>query len=358
MPPFGIPTQQRTAAPRPPTGGGTTLGPTGGPVNTLTAGVGPNRTVRGEFDTGASNVLFGASSFVDQFLNPSLVGQQEKAIDQLRKTAASRGLSGGAVDSQIAELRQNFLKGNRLTATQGLQQQIQQRLGAFREQISPFANFAAATGGAFQQQEGSVFGKLRARFQATQALENFRGSAAEQSLLGGLESLGLGGLARGEAFRRAGGDAAAGLAGSGLEANDLTALLQGAFGQLAGRTRLSEAQQLPGGLLGRRATEDVNRNLDLGVNRARATQALSGFLTQSLGNLTQSAEEFNLFALGGGADPSSLLGADVSQFESLLAATGLGGGEFSFTGGGPALGSENAASFLNRADLLRGQLTG
>lgn len=314
--------RSRPPAPgRPSTGGGVTFKPpgvpaTGGGLELSRDLLTGNQQVRGD-TAGATNVLFGESDFISQFLNPSILTEQEDALDALRKTSAARGLAGGAVDKQIESATDRFLAGNRRTAISGLQEEGGARIEAFRQQIDPFL---------------SRFG--RGSGQQSTAQEQ------EASLFGGFTSLGLGDLVRSEQFRRAGGQAGQlqGLGSSGGLANTAeNAGLLGAFNQFFNP---SVSGNLP--------TSLVPFETERKLNQGRGGAELAGFLDERLSGLSQGLDELGIFGLGAGlASDEDLLGADVSRFGEFFGGTGQG-----LFGRGPDPGfvqSGNAAGLLNQA---------
>lgn len=267
---------QRTPQPSPVTGGGTQLD--------ITKGLGAAPSASGQFDSGTTNVLFGASDFAEQLRNPTLVDQQARAIEAIRRTAAARGLTGGAVDLQVQQATQRFRAGNRLAALQGLQAQTHQRIGAFGQQISPFLSLSRGSVGPLDQ--------LRPQF--------------EESLFGGLQSLGFGNVLEGEALRREGGNPTLGLNFAATSNPLLAERLQQTFS--------GDAFDIPEPL----------RNI-LGPERSRefarkqAAGDIGRFLERSFRTLENEALGLDVFSLGAGlADPESVLSADVGQFENLL----------------------------------------
>lgn len=267
---------------RPQTGGG--LVQEAGPINAgLSPSVGPSGTVAGEFQNPFQDVLGGSSSFVDQFLNPSLVAEQQRAIDAIRKTAAAKGLSGGAVDFQVQQAQERLLAGNRVNAVQGLRGETRGRLDAFQQQISPFLKASRGSVG-----KGGKSG-------LSQQLPQLEGS-----LFGGLTSLGLEDFIKGEAFRRTGGE------GGRQNTFNPGGPFQGALDQLfRPGSGGFQAEGAAAGQLGR-------------------------FFEDSLDTLEDEALGLDVFGEGAGFlgefDPGAVLGADVSQFAGLFQALGFGGG--------------------------------
>ena len=288
MPPFRLPTggPTRTQA-TPTTGGPLTLGPGTGGGLAFEPQLSGNVQIQGDVDSslaaaGATNVLGSTPSFVDQFLNPELNSDQQKALDAFRKTAIGRGLSGAGLDAQLQATEQRLLAGQKLSALQNLIGNVRARADAFRDQIAPFF-----------ESRGSV-GKASVGARGASGAAELPGFPEEvrQALLGGLTSLGFGDAVRGELFRATGAGEAGRLTGLRVADQgqaDVSRLLTDVF-----NPRSAQAKNVAtGNLLG--LFKAPLKELDVG---------LTGLQANLLG--------------GQFANPTDILNADLSQFQDLL----------------------------------------
>ncbi|MEE8522187.1 MAG: hypothetical protein V3S83_12575 [Gemmatimonadota bacterium] len=291
----------------------------------------------------------GQQRTLDQFLSPSLQGEQQATLERLARRASGQGLIGGAVQGQIQDLAGGFLASNRAQAFGQVSNIVGSRLGQLEGQVQPFLQQALGLSDQFQGgiNAQSLRSILGASGQTAEQFEDFA-----QPALDALNAFGLGGDAIAGVAQRQGATlqpgGQSGAAGIGDAFVDF-------LNPEIGGSRISIAQQLgipvsnrPRGF-GRRAGVGF-RNISRAGSRAGAAEFLAGEVGSRLTRARGSAIE--LETLGGAAqaftrgDPGAaqeLVGADVSQFGELFQTLGL------------TQGQEQTGTARDRGGFVRGR---